>query len=326
MAPLNLKNYAGKEAIQVNLQSPEGQQIIHQLVARADVLLHNFRPGVPERLAIDWETCRRINPRLVHVYVGAYGATGPHHRRPGAHPIPGALLGGALRQAGRANPPPPDKPMNLDEIKEVSRLLMRANDEAYDYDGRPPCGLPDEQCYGLNALYRLYPASEGWVFLACIFEREWKAFCHAANRPDLLADARFANATARTGHDAELAAEIGKVFATRPANMWEQVLTAAGVACVRADSDIGEFLEEHPQAAATGMVREVDSPRFGKYLRHGAIINFSAAPERIEHGSFPGEHTMHVMRELGYTDTQIAELRSRRVIHWEKVERLPFAR
>ncbi|HEY2107304.1 MAG TPA: CoA transferase, partial [Candidatus Binataceae bacterium] len=128
MAPMNLKNYAGKEAIQINLQSPEGQHIIHQLIARADVLLHNFRPGVPERLAIDWDTCRRINPRLIHVYVGTYGASGPHNRRPGAHPIPGALLGGALRQAGRANPPPPDQPMNLEEIKEVSRLLMRANE------------------------------------------------------------------------------------------------------------------------------------------------------------------------------------------------------
>jgi crotonobetainyl-CoA:carnitine CoA-transferase CaiB-like acyl-CoA transferase len=107
--------------------------------------------------------------------------------------------------------------MNLEEIKEVSRLLMRANeanpdpntsqavatsillallarartgsgqavevtmlqanawanaDEAYDYNGRPPCALPDEQCYGLNALYRLYPTSQGWVFLACVLDRE----------------------------------------------------------------------------------------------------------------------------------------------------------
>jgi crotonobetainyl-CoA:carnitine CoA-transferase CaiB-like acyl-CoA transferase len=261
--------------------------------------------------------------------------------------------------------------MNLEEIKEVSRLLMRANeanpdpntsqavatsimlallarahsgrgqavevtmlqanawanaDEAYDYQDRPPCGLPDEQCYGLNALYRLYQASEGWVFLACVFEREWQAFCSAANRPDLLADARFANAAARAEHDAELAAEMEKVFAAQPADGWEQLLTAAGVACVRADSDIGAFLEEHPQAAATGMVHEVDSPRFGKYLRHGAILNFSDAPECLEHGSFPGEHTVHVMRELGYSDAQVAELRSRRVIHWEEVKRLPFAR
>jgi len=371
MAPMNLKNYAGKEAIQVNLQSPEGQQIIHQLIARSDILLHNFRPGVPQRLAIDWETCRRINPRLIHVYVGAYGATGPHHRRPGAHPIPGALLGGALRQAGRANPPPPDQPMSLEEIKEVSRLLMRANegnpdpntsqavatsimlallararsgrgqaievtmlqgnawanaDEAYDYAGRPPYVLPDAECYGLNALYRLYPAAEGWVFLACVFDREWKALCTAVNRPDLAADARFAGAEERKAHDAELAAEIGKIFAARSAEHWEQLLSAAGVACVQADWSLGRFLEEHPQAAANRMAVETESPRFGKYRRHGALIDFSDAPARLEHGSFNGEHTVRVMRELGYSDEQIAELRARGIIHWEEASRLPSAR
>jgi crotonobetainyl-CoA:carnitine CoA-transferase CaiB-like acyl-CoA transferase len=213
----------------------------------------------------------------------------------------------------------------------VEVTMLQANawanaDEAYDYNGRPPCTLPDDQCYGLNALYRLYQTSQGWVFLACVLDREWSAFCIAANRPDLLADVRFASATARTEHDAELAAEIGKVFATRPADLWEQLLTAAGVACVRADSDVGTFLEEHPQAASNRMVVEVDSPRFGKYLRHGAIIDFSDALARLGHGSFAGEHTVRVMRELGYSDAQITELRTRHVIHWEEVERLPSAR
>jgi crotonobetainyl-CoA:carnitine CoA-transferase CaiB-like acyl-CoA transferase len=371
MALINLKNYAGKEAIQINLQSAQGQKILHQLVARADVLLHNFRPGVPERLSIDWETCRRINPRLIHLYVGAYGATGPHHRRPGAHPIPGALLGGALRQAGRANPPPPDQPMTLDEIKETSRLLMRANeanpdpntsqavatsillallarshtgrgqaievtmlqgnawanaDEAYDYAGRPPTALPDEQCFGLHALYRLYPASDGCVFLACPFEREWERFCAAANRPDLVADSRFSSSAARSEHDRDLADEISKVFGSEPADEWERRLTSAGVACVRADLDVGSFLEEHQQSTANRMVTEVDSPRFGKYLRHGAIVSFSDAPGRFEHGSFPGEHTLRLMRELGYADKQIADLRARQIIHREEVKRLPSAR
>src|SRR5208282_3562191 len=173
------------------------------------------------------------------------GATGPHHRRPGAHPIPGALLGGALRQAGRANPPAPAQPMNLEEIKETSRLLMRANeanpdpntsqavatsvmlallarsrtgrgqavevtmmqanawanaDEAYDYRGRPPYALPDAECYGLNALYRLYKTAQGWAFLACLFDREWKALCNAIHRGDLITDSRFASAAARKEH------------------------------------------------------------------------------------------------------------------------------
>jgi crotonobetainyl-CoA:carnitine CoA-transferase CaiB-like acyl-CoA transferase len=371
MSVLNLKTYAGKEAIQLNLQSAEGQRILHQLIARADVLLHNFRPGVPERLAIDWETCRRINPRLIHVYVGAYGATGPHHRRPGAHPIPGALLGGALRQAGGANPPPLEQPMNLEEIKEVSRLLMRANeanpdpntsqaaasgillallarartgrgqaievtmlqgnawanaDESYDFDGRPPCVLADSECYGLGALYRLYGAREGWVFLACVFDHEWNAFCRAVDRPDLLVDSRFSTMTARSQHDAELTQEIAEIFNTRSADDWEQILTAAGVACVRADGDVGAFFEEHPQASANRLFAEVDSPRFGKYLRHGAIVELCGAPSRIGHGAFPGEHTISIMRELGYSEEQIGELRSRGIIHWEKVNRLPSAR
>ena len=95
---------------------------------------------------------------------------------------------------------------------------------------------------------------------------------------------------------------------------------------MRADRDIGSFLEDHPQAAANRMVVEVDSPRFGKYLRHGTIVGFSDAPTRMAHGAFAGEHTVRLMQELGYTDDQIAELRARRIIHWEEVKRLPSAR
>ena len=95
------RTYAGKEGIQIDLQTPEGKEVAHKLIARADVLLHNFRLGVPERLAIDWETCQGINPRIVHLWMGTYGEHGEHARRPGAHPIPGAIMGGAMRQMGR---------------------------------------------------------------------------------------------------------------------------------------------------------------------------------------------------------------------------------
>ena len=99
------RTYAGKECIQIDLQTTEGKEIIHKLIARADVLSHNFRLGVPERLGVDWETCRKINPRMIHVWMAAYGEHGEHSRRPGAHPIPGAIVGGAMRQMGRGMPP-----------------------------------------------------------------------------------------------------------------------------------------------------------------------------------------------------------------------------
>jgi crotonobetainyl-CoA:carnitine CoA-transferase CaiB-like acyl-CoA transferase len=126
-AMADARTYAGKECLQVDLQTPEGKAIVHKLIARADVLSHNYRLGVPERLQIDWQTCRQINPRLVHVWMGTYGEHGPHARRPGAHPIPGAVMGGAMRQMGRGMPPPPEQAMDIEEIVEASRWIMKSN-------------------------------------------------------------------------------------------------------------------------------------------------------------------------------------------------------
>ena len=363
---MTMRTYAGKECIQVDLQTPEGQELIHKLVAQSDVLLHNFRPGVPNRLGIDYETCRQINPQMVHVYVGAYGATGPHSRRPGAHPVPGALFGGALRQAGKAMPPPTYQPMSMEEIKDTSRRMMRANegnpdpnssqavgtaimlgllarertgqgqaiqatmmcanawanhDEAYDYNGRPPYAVPDADCYGLHALYRIYEASDGHVFLACPFEEEWQALCNAIGRSDLIGDPRFAPA-ARMSHDEELIEQLAAVFATRTAAEWEQLLTAEDVACVRVSNsdDSEEFYLDHPQSLENGFAvyTESDSPRFGGYMRPGGIVHMSETPGRYRSAPYPGQHTQMVMREMGYGEEEIEAYKERSIVHWEE--------
>ena len=121
------RTYAGKECIQIDLQTTEGKEIIHKLIAGADVLSHNFRLGVPERLGVDWETCRKINPRMIHVWMAAYGEHGEHARRPGAHPIPGAIVGGAMRQMGRGMPPPPEQVMDIEQTVEATRWIMKSN-------------------------------------------------------------------------------------------------------------------------------------------------------------------------------------------------------
>ena len=123
----DVRTYAGKESMQVDLQTPEGKEILHKLIAKADVLSHNYRLGVAERLKIDWETCRRLNPRLVYAWMGTYGANGRYARRPGAHPIPGAVMGGALRQMGRGMPPPSDAVMDIEDIVEATRWIMKSD-------------------------------------------------------------------------------------------------------------------------------------------------------------------------------------------------------
>ncbi len=118
----------GKESIAVDLKQAEGLRIIHRLIERADLLLHNFRPGVPERLGIDAETCLRLNPRLVYLYGASYGDSGPDASRPAFHPIAGAIAGNAMRQAGAGHPPANSRDLPLADLKHEAWRMLAANE------------------------------------------------------------------------------------------------------------------------------------------------------------------------------------------------------
>ncbi|MPZ99941.1 MAG: hypothetical protein GEU80_11535 [Dehalococcoidia bacterium] len=120
------KTTASKESISVDMKAEEGREVVQRLLRHADVLVHNFRPGVPERLGIGYEDVRRVRPQIVYVSASGYGTDGPDAHRPNAHPIPGAALGGAVMQAG--GPPALVAPEDLQGIRELSRQLMRANE------------------------------------------------------------------------------------------------------------------------------------------------------------------------------------------------------
>ena len=355
------RTYAGKEGIQIDLQTPEGKEAIHSLIARADVLSHNFRLGVPERLQIDWETCRKINPRLVHVWMGTYGESGEHARRPGAHPIPGAIMGGARRQMGRGMPPTPGQVLDIEETVEATRWMMKANwgpdqntspavanaiilglrardmtgmgqpvhvnmlnanawtnaDEYFDYEGRPPIALPDEEIHGLHALYRLYRCREGWVFLGCLFQEEWQAFCRAVRREDLAVDTRFLTREARLANDEALVRELSAIFADGAASEWEELLVNADVGCVQADEALeGDFYADHPHAKANALSVEVEHPFIGKYLRYGGLVEFSLTPGLYRTSIQVGQHTRPILREVGYSDDEIDRLGSSGIVQW----------
>ncbi|MCL6650394.1 MAG: CoA transferase, partial [Chloroflexi bacterium] len=149
------KMSAGKLGLAVDLKKPEGRAIVHQLIERADILIHNFRPGVPEKLGIDYATARQLNPRLLYHYAGAYGSTGPYAYRPAFHPIASAITGNALHQAGRGCPPPAEAKLTLPEVVEYSRQLGRAN------EGNPD---PTSALAAATAiLLSLYARDAGWV-------------------------------------------------------------------------------------------------------------------------------------------------------------------
>ena len=134
MAMTAHRTMAGSEGICLDLKTPEGQEIMGKLAAKADLLLHSMRPGAPERTGIGYEQLSKINPNLVYLYAGGYGSTGPYSHRPSMAPIAGAVSGGGVAQMGRDAFPPPDQSMSIDDIAAVARQLKRANDGTADHN------------------------------------------------------------------------------------------------------------------------------------------------------------------------------------------------
>tara|TARA_B100001142_G_scaffold327961_1_gene386861 strand:- start:7609 stop:10041 length:2433 start_codon:yes stop_codon:yes gene_type:complete len=125
---------AGKESIAIDLKSSKGKKIMHQLIKNADVLVHNNRPGVAERLDFGYERIKKINKKIVYAWINAYGSKGPSLSKPGAHPIAGAVLGGALRQAGIEihNNKLDYEKLSTKKIIDLARQIHAANEPSPD--------------------------------------------------------------------------------------------------------------------------------------------------------------------------------------------------
>jgi crotonobetainyl-CoA:carnitine CoA-transferase CaiB-like acyl-CoA transferase len=151
-----LKTMQGKQSLALDLKRPEAREVVHALVRRADLLLHNYRPGVPERLGIDYPTLRRINPRLIYLYGASYGSTGPCAAKPAYHPTAGALCGEALAQLGCAGLPAPDQPLSEEELAQQAHRNELANETNPD-----PSAAVATATAALLALYHRARSGEG---------------------------------------------------------------------------------------------------------------------------------------------------------------------
>ena len=358
------RTMAGTEGLSINLKTADGREALNRLLPKTDVVLHNMRPGAPERVGIGIEQVRALSPNAVYVYIGGYGSTGPYSHRPAMHPIGGAVGGGVMAQIGRGGLPPQDAKLSMDELRAVSRRLGRANevnpdpntsmvaataavmalyarqrfggpqyaettmiaanayvnaDDFFDYEGKPPRPIQDADGNGIHALQRLYQTANGWAFLMCPFEDEWRRLCNAIGRADLLDNPKFANANTRLANDDDLASELAAVFAQKPAAEWERLLTAVGVGCVQAeDRGMYHFFDEDPHARRNGLTVEVSHPRFGDFWRYAPILEFSDMASEAGPGITRGQHTVPILQELGYDERQIHEMRASGALDWEE--------
>jgi crotonobetainyl-CoA:carnitine CoA-transferase CaiB-like acyl-CoA transferase len=352
--PAGFKCVQGKESIILDLKAPEARQIVHRLAARADVLVHNYRPGVPKRLGIDYDTLRALNPGLVYLYAASYGSTGPMSGRPAFHVTAGAICGGAMAQAGSGNVPAPGVELTAEFLAYWSQYLIRCNESnpdfnaalvaaaavtmalfarertgegqaletrmmlsnAYvlsehfiDYAGRPARVFPDAGLHGLGALYRLYPARQGWVFVAATDDAGFSRLCHAIGRPGLADDPRFATSEGRGVHDDELAAELAAVFTGRDASSWHDELTRLGIACVEAyDGPHAAYIFDSPWAEKLGFSVPSAASGFGPYARYGRAVRTGRDLGPPGAADRAGAQTRSILAEIGYDDDAFEQL------------------
>ncbi|MCH2173985.1 CoA transferase [Myxococcota bacterium] len=184
------------------------------------------------------------------------------------------------------------------------------SEDCIAYEGRAPHHTPDTQLLGFSALYRLYEASEGWVFLAAPKASEWVALCQAlAGRIDLATDERFTSEALREQNDEALAETLAAVFLENTANGWESELIPAGVGCVEiADGPMSRATIDDAITHEAGFLTEVEHPSFGTHRRLAPLVELSLTPGEARPACLFGQHTESVLRELGFDDAEIAKL------------------
>src|ERR1700730_11455016 len=183
------------------------------------------------------------------------------------------------------------------------------------YASRPAETAADEQLFGMNALYRMYRAADGYVFVAAPLPREWPALAKAMSPyVDLHADERFADADSRARHDDELIAALAPVFATKTKLEWEQELSAQDVGCVEVVEANSELVLQTDPYYEAGYAVDAHSPIFDEHRRLAPLCTFSRSRTKADAGCTIGQHTDAVLREIGLDEATIVDLRAKEIV------------
>jgi formyl-CoA transferase len=319
-----------KRAVCIDLTKSEGRGVLHALVGRADVLITNMRPGVPERLGFDWPTCQAVNERLVYCQISAYGDGGPLREQRGYDIVTEAIGGFMPPGNATVDDPPRASPIPINDTAmpllactgilaallerersgrgqrvELSLLGMAVALNAHSLvrlDDQPPqvVAFP-------RAFYRVYETADGWIAVAAYAERLANAFCTALGMPGLLEDERFRTRADRVARNDELVGLFAPRMRTATTAHWLEVLGAAGVPCgpVRERDEL--FDDE--QVRAMGLLSDVHDEELGQVTMIAPAVRFSRTPGSVRFaGRHLGADTREVLHELGYTDEQVGSL------------------
>jgi crotonobetainyl-CoA:carnitine CoA-transferase CaiB-like acyl-CoA transferase len=332
-APFLMMN-RNKRGLALNLKQAQGRDVLLRLVARADVLLENFRTGTMDKLGLGYDVLRAANPGLIYCAVSGYGHTGPYADKGGfdliAQGFAGlmSITGEPGRPPAKVGPPVSDinggilaalgiaaawaHRLRTGEGQVVDTSLMEAalqqtywHASVYFATGESPG--PTGSAHILAAPYQAFHAADGWINIGGANQANWERIAEVLGHPQWRSDPRFATNTARQQNLAALVELMNAVLGTRTRAEWLAAFDAAGVPAGPVQS-IGEALS-HPQTRAREMVVETTHAQAGAVKSIGCPIRFSATPAEVTRPApLLGEHTREVLRETGFDEAEIDAL------------------
>ena len=329
-----------KESVTLDYKPAAGRKVLAALIAKADVLVENFRPGTLERAGFGWDAVHQEFPRLVYASIAGYGQTGPRKDEAGYDAVMQAE-GGLMSVTGDADRPGyrlgvaiTDMVAGLYCSQGITAALLAR--ERSGEGQRVDIGMLDTTAALLTyqaanwfatgqtpqrrgnrhatiAPYETFTTADGEIVVAVGNDDLWKRFCPAVGLPELAANPRFATNRDRMANYDDMRPPIDRVFRTATNAEWIARLNAAGVANGEV-RDIGQMLND-PQLAAREMVQTMMHPTVGAIRVVGAPIKLSATPASLRTPPpVLGQHTDAVLAELGYAAGEIAALRATRVV------------
>ena len=333
-----------KKSITLDLRLPEGQNVLKELAAQADLLVEGFRPGTLEGWGLGPNDLSQVNPRLVMVRFSGFGQTGPYRDRPGFGTI-AECMSGMIGMTGFPDTPPVLPPVPMADEVAGTFGAMAAMMALYHRDalgGRSGqvidmslfeplfrlC-IPHVTIYDLLNIVRervgndfpdaaprnLYKTGDGhWLGLSATSQNTWEVLAKAMGLTRLLDDPRFKDNASRMAYRQELNEELQEWIGSRPLEqVMETIVPAGGV--VGPVYDMAQIVED-PHYQAREDILEIDDPELGRTRMVGVVPKFSETPGGVSHaGPRLGEHNARVYGSwLGYDEEKLRNLTEEKVI------------
>ena len=324
-----------KRGIAVNLKHDDGRAVLCRLLATADVVTENYRPGTMERLGLGYDTLSRDNPGLIYCQISGFGRTGPYAER-GGFDLIAQGMSGLMSITGEGPDRPPVKVGA--PVSDITAGILAALGILAAYIERQRTGEgqridtslfeagivhtywqsaialatgvspgPMGSAHPLGAPYQAFETADGWINVGAVNQANWLKLLGALEAAALEHDARFATNDKRMDNLSELVETLTEVFRQRTTGAWLERLEEAGVPAGPVLS-VGE-MHQDPQTLARDMVVEVPHSRLGKVKTIGTPVKFSRTHAAITRGApVLGEHTREVLAEYGYAQDEIEKL------------------